>query len=153
MAHFFISNAPEDTEKAKGLADLLRSNGFDVWWDPTIRISEEFSDKIEKAIWDADLVIVLWSKHSVSSSSVRKEANMARGVQKLLQVKMDACEIPNAFRQYHTVDFNGWAPLLKELHVGVGRGGGGGVELVSTAMHRPTRRAIDAAKIAELRGE
>jgi hypothetical protein len=134
MPHIFISYSRQDSRIAKGLADLLTSEGFDVWWDPKIRIGKEFPDEIEQAILDCQHVIVLWSSRSVESEWVIREASLAKRQNKLLPIKLDDCEIPFGFKTIHTVPFRGWAPLLEELY---GVVGGGGFSLVSAAVHAP----------------
>ena len=106
MAHFFISYAREDTKVARGLADVLESEGFEVWWDPHVYVGQDFPDKIERAIWDCHHVIVLWSRHSVKSEWVRREATEAKSQNKLLPVRIDDCEIPHGFKTLHTVKFD-----------------------------------------------
>src|SRR5688572_9736308 len=122
MPHIFISYARENTVAAKGLADLLDSEGFDVWWDPHLRVGQQFPDEIETAISDCQHVIVLWTKHSVASDWVRREAKQALRLRKLLPVKMDDCDLPREFRNLHTIHFNGWSGLLNELYRGIGGG-------------------------------
>jgi hypothetical protein len=107
MSHIFISYAREDAGIAKGLADLLDSEGLDVWWDPELRVGQRFPDEIEKAIWDSQHVIVLWSKHSVESDWVQREAQQGLKQKKLLPVIMDDSQIPRGFRSLHTVRFAG----------------------------------------------
>jgi hypothetical protein len=140
MPHIFISYAREDAVAAKALADLLDSEGFEVWWDPAIRIGQEFPDEIEKAIWDSQYVIVLWSRHSVSSEWVRREAELGRKSDKLLPVQMDGCELPRGFKTLHTIRFDGWAPLLHELYRTVG---GGAFAIPSHAVHSARRVPAD----------
>ena len=48
--HIFVSYAREDEEFAKAVADLLKSDGFDVWWDRELRGGQTFPDEIENAI-------------------------------------------------------------------------------------------------------
>jgi hypothetical protein len=46
----FISYAREDQAMARALADLLDSEGFEVWWDAEIYVGQSFPDLIEDAI-------------------------------------------------------------------------------------------------------
>ena len=64
MADIVISYKREEQQTARALADVLRAEGWTVWWDPKLRAGEHFDDAIEQAIRDAKCVIVLWSKLS-----------------------------------------------------------------------------------------
>ena len=79
MSDIFISYAREDQERAERLKSLLDAEGWDVWWDQEIRIGKPYSKEIDKALAQAKIVFVLWSKNSVASKWVRKEAKRARG--------------------------------------------------------------------------
>ncbi len=141
MAHIFISYAREDKDLAQGLADLLDSEGFDVWWDAEIYIGQEFPDIIKEAIDDARYVVVLWSKRSIKSNWVLREARRGYGRGKLLPVNMDGLswkELPKEFGHIHTIEFQGWAPLLRELHR---RTGVSGYAWPSYAVQAPMRHA------------
>jgi hypothetical protein len=138
VAHIFISYAREDQRQAKGLADVLSSEGLDVWWDPELYIGQNYPKEIQKVISESQHVIVLWSRHSVDSEWVRREATMGRNRSKLLPVRLDDCELPRGFQNLHTVQFAGWAPLLEELYRTIG---GGAFFMPSSAVHRPAPSA------------
>jgi hypothetical protein len=139
MPHIFISYAREDTASAKALADLLASEGFDVWWDPHLRVGQDFPDEIEKAIWDSHHVIVLWTRHSVQSEWVRSESGRAHKLRKLLPIQLEDCEVPRGFQTLHTIRFDGWSNILPELYRTIG---GGGFAMPSTAVHQAMARVI-----------
>lgn len=116
--------------------------------DPHIRVGEEFADKIERALWECQHVIVLWSPQSVESRWVRIEAEQAKKLGKLLPVIIEDCEIPYGFKALHTVRLErrgGWGPLLEKLYEVIG---GGGYSIASYAVHDAPMRAPSAPPMA-----
>lgn len=108
MASVFLSYAREDAQIAKALATALERAGHQVWWDRHIRGGSQFSGAIEKALRDADLVLVLWSKTSVDSPWVRDEASEGRDSDRLIPILIDGIRPPIGFRQFQSIDFSGW---------------------------------------------
>src|SRR4051794_39495146 len=123
MPHIFISYARADSPTAKALTDLLDSEGFDVWWDAELYGGQLYPNVIEKAIDDSRHVIVLWSTASIGSDWVLREARRAHAQGKLLPISIEHIShaaLPQEFREVHTIRFEGWAPLLKELQRATG---------------------------------
>jgi hypothetical protein len=143
MNHFFISYAREDTALARGLAELLESEGFSVWWDSHLRMGERYRDLIRKEISRSHHVIVLWSKHSITSEWVRWEAKAAKDLNKILPIQIDGCELPHGFKTIHTVQLTGWPAFLEELYKIIG---GGAFVMPSYAMHRPLAAPAEPAR-------
>jgi hypothetical protein len=106
----FLSYAREDIEAAEALARVMQDNGVDVWWDRNIAGGEEFSDLIEKELARADVVVVLWSPHSVKSRWVRDEAAIGGDSGRLVPVAIEGAQPPMGFRQFHTLDLDGFRP-------------------------------------------
>ena len=120
MASVFLSYDREDAARAKSVAQALQRAGHSVWWDRHIKGGSQYSKEIEQALNAAEAVVVLWSKRSVDSASVRDEAAAGRDRNCLIPVKIDATEPPLGFRQYQTIDLSQWsgrgkAPQLTEL--------------------------------------
>jgi len=108
MSDIFISYAHEDRETARGLARILDSLGWGVWWDRTILAGETFDQVIEEALDGAACVIVIWSEHSVASRWVRTEAEEAARRRVLVPVVIDQVKIPLAFRRIQAENMSGW---------------------------------------------
>jgi tetratricopeptide (TPR) repeat protein len=70
---------------------------------------------IEQQIYDADLVIVAWSRDAAVSQWVRAEAQKAG--KKLLPIRIETVELPTPFNTLHTIDLvNGEvAPLVEQV--------------------------------------
>ena len=62
MAKIFLSYARDDAARAGRIANALENAGHDVWWDREIAAGSSFSNEIDTALNDAQLVVVLWSK-------------------------------------------------------------------------------------------
>lgn len=69
---------------------------------------ETFDEVIERNLRAAKAVIVIWSPRSVASRWVRAEATQADRANKLVPVKIEACDLPIIFELTHTADFEGW---------------------------------------------
>ncbi len=112
----FLSYAREDIEKAEYIFSNLRKKGLDVWKDDkSLKIGERFESKIEAAIEHADFAIVCLSSKSIKKIGfVQKEFKLIIEAAKYrpfnipftLPVKLDDCEIPREFREYHWKDFS-----------------------------------------------
>ena len=103
MARIFLSYAREDVDSAKKLADAIGRAGHEVWWDRHIHGGSRFTTEIDKALKDAEVVIVLWTDASVESAWVQDEAAEGRDAGRLVPVSLDGCRPPLGFRQFHTV--------------------------------------------------
>ena len=129
MAKIFLSYAREDEPAAKQLAECIGGAGHDVWWDRHIQSGSRFTNEIERALKDAEAVVVLWSKASVGSAWVQDEAAEGRDTGRLAPVSIDGTRPPLGFRQFHTVEFANWngdgAPAeLQDLLEGIAKTAG-----------------------------
>jgi hypothetical protein len=98
MASVFLSYDRDDAEAAKYIAGALEKAGHRVWWDRWIRGGSEFSEEIERALDDADSVVVLWSRQSVKSPWVRDEAAAGRDKGCLVPAIIEPVQPPLGFR-------------------------------------------------------
>jgi len=64
--------------------------------------------EIEEALKNAEAVVVLWSKASLSSAWVKDEAAEARDTERLVPVSIGSAKPPLGFRQFHTIDLGSW---------------------------------------------
>jgi len=108
MAHLFISYSRDDRPVIEKLAAALEQAGHSVWWDRHIRGGAAFAKDIEAQLEKADAIIVAWSSKANVSDWVKDEAVYARDKGKLLPICLTDCEAPIGFRQYQSVDFQGW---------------------------------------------
>jgi TolB-like protein/Tfp pilus assembly protein PilF len=107
-ATLFLSYARADRARAEQLADDLAKAGHTVWWDALIEGGAQFAASIRAALETADVVIVLWSRHSVDSDWVRDEAALGRDRHRLIPLTLDRTLPPLGFRQYQSIDLSHW---------------------------------------------
>ena len=108
MARVFLSYARDDAELAKQLAGLIGEAGHQVWWDREIQGGTHFSSEIDKALQDADAVLVLWTEASVKSAWVQDEAAEGRDSGRLVPATLNGARPPLGFRQYQSIDLGRW---------------------------------------------
>jgi adenylate cyclase len=108
LARIFLSYARDDVEPARQLADCISQAGHDVWWDRHLHGGSRFATEIDRALKDAEAVVVLWSKTSVESAWVQDEAAEGRDSGRLVPVTLGAVKPPLGFRQYQTIDLGSW---------------------------------------------
>ena len=108
MIDIFVSYSREDRAIVKKLVEAMKSRGWSVWWDPTIRPGEYYEDVIEHALTDARCVVVVWSKNSVASKWVRAEAAEAANRGVLVPVVIDDAKIPFRFKQIQEANLSDW---------------------------------------------
>lgn len=124
----FISYSREDRPRVKVIADALAARGLHVWWDPKIQTGHGFRQEITEALTNTNSVIVVWSRHSVSSRFVCDEADEGAARDILFPALIDNVDIPLGFRQIQTADLTHWNghpddPALKAFVEAVAAGG------------------------------
>jgi TolB-like protein len=108
MPDIFLSYNREDQATARRFAEAFQSEGFEVWWDVTLRSGEAYDQVTEKALKTAKAVVVLWSPRSVESRWVRAEATLAERNKTLLPATIEACDRPIMFELTQTADLSAW---------------------------------------------
>ena len=146
MARIFLSYARSDVDCAKRLAGLIGSAGHDVWWDRELHGGSRFTTEIDKALQDAEAVVVLWSDASLESAWVQDEAAEGRDSGRLVPITIDSVRPPLGFRQYQAIDLtdlrNGERPeRLDELLRAI-------VKMAAPDERKPAREAAPAKEEA-----
>jgi adenylate cyclase len=108
MARIFLSYAREDADAARQLAQAVGDAGHEVWWDEHIHGGSRFTSAIDKALKNAEAVIVLWSPASVESAWVQDEAAEGRDSGRLVPVLIADTKPPLGFRQFQSIDLSRW---------------------------------------------
>lgn len=108
MARIFISYAHDDQAAAKRIVDALAREGLVAWWDHEIPPGRTWDEVIGQRIAAADVVMVIWSRHSVGSNFVKEEAQLAYEAGKLLPLRIEDVEPPVGFRRVHAANLIGW---------------------------------------------
>lgn len=109
MADVFISYRKADRARAQALANALKIENLDVWWDTALETGQTFDEKIQAVLEKCKAVIVLWSKESVKSDWVRAESSIGRERGILVPVMIQPVNIPVPFNLLHTADLIGWS--------------------------------------------
>ena len=108
MARIFLSYARDDVDAAKQLASCIGGAGHDVWWDRHLHAGSRFAAEIDKALKDAEAVVVMWSATSIDSAWVQDEAAEGRDSGRLVPVSLASAKPPLGFRQFQTIDLGAW---------------------------------------------
>ena len=108
MADIFLSYSRQDLERAKRLVRVLKTHGWSVWWDQSILTGKPFPQVIGEALKAARCVVVLWSKTSIDSSWVCREAHRGLEQDILFPVLIDDVEVPFEFKLHQAANLVGW---------------------------------------------
>lgn len=114
MTHVFLSYKREDLKAASRLVEALRAQGLEIWWDRDIPAGAPWEATIEKALTQAAVVLVCWSKTAVASDNVRSEARWAREQGRLIQLFVEPCSSPLFFGERQGVDLSDWNGDLRD---------------------------------------
>lgn len=102
----FVSHASEDKERfVNEFAGRLRKSGVDAWLDKWEMLpGDSLVDKIfEEGLKEAEAVVIVLSKYSVSKPWVREELNssivskLQKGI-RVIPIVLDECEVPESLR-------------------------------------------------------
>lgn len=131
MARVFLSYAHQDDAVARGLAEAIGHAGHEVWWDREIHGGCRFATEIDRALKNAEAVVVLWSGSSVESAWVQDEAAEGRDTGRLIPVTVGGSKPPLGFRQFQAIDLGRWngfgqSPRLEDLLDAIGKTTGSG---------------------------
>ncbi len=114
----FLSYASQDKPLVRELSRRLVAEGWiDTWQDEkNLLPGQDWRVKIEEAVEEADVVIIVLSQHSVSKEGhVQKELRYAREIALekpddaifLIPLRLDECEVPRGLRFYQWADYFG----------------------------------------------
>jgi endonuclease YncB( thermonuclease family) len=104
----FVSYAREDEQRVARLVDALTAQGWRVFWDRQIPTGATFLSYIQTRLDAAPVVMVAWSKDSVSSDFVYSEASRANDRKALFPVLLDPVRPPLGLDGVQAADLVGW---------------------------------------------
>lgn len=110
MGYVFISYAREDKAMAREIQLGLERVGVQVWWDEKLQLGRAFDKPIVDALNGADAVLVLWSRSSIRSEWVQREAQLGLERNVLIPVLLEEVRPPGRFAAVNGVNLAGWAP-------------------------------------------
>ena len=108
MSRIFLSYARDDVDAARELAEGIAQGGHGVWWDRHLHGGSRFTAEIDRALKNAEAVVVLWTKTSIQSAWVQDEAAEGRDTGRLVPVAIGSVKPPLGFRQFQTIDLGSW---------------------------------------------
>jgi hypothetical protein len=108
VADIFISYKSERRKAVQHLAEILKINGYSVWFDAGLNSGVDFSSQIEKELEAAKVVITLWCKLSVNSEWVKEEAHYAKRTGKAIPALMEQVDLPFGFGLSDTINLAKW---------------------------------------------
>lgn len=100
----FISSSRADREEAARLANRLKHEDLEVYWDERIELGERWQARIDSFLQKADAIIVLFSDNALASRVVRDEAEFARLHQNIVPVlarDFSAASLPPPFNDLY----------------------------------------------------
>lgn len=108
MHDVFISYSRDDRPKAEAIQTALEDKNRTAFIDQAIEPGVRWTDTIRAELESAQVVIVLWSEHSVESIWVLGEAAKAAQLGTLLPVQLDGAALPAPFEQLQCSSLIGW---------------------------------------------
>jgi adenylate cyclase len=108
MSDVFISYARSNATQAQRIAETLRALGYNVWRDDDLPAHRPYADVIDERLRSAKAVVVIWSADAAKSQWVRAEADLARNMGTLVQLRIDDVTPPLPFNQIECADLSNW---------------------------------------------
>jgi len=117
MADIFLSYTHIDRPRARPIVKLLESEGWTVWWDRGIEPGMPWQPELDVELANCRAVIVLWSKTSVKSLWVQREAQAGLAKGALVPILIDQDQFPVEFAHVQATDLSRWQgePHLDEV--------------------------------------
>jgi serine/threonine protein kinase len=103
-----ISYSRDTKKTVDKLADTLQKRNLSVWYDEYLHWGDDFTAEIQEKIITSSAVLVIWSKSACESDWVKGEADRARKCSKLIQAKIEDCQLPVPFNTLHCGDLASW---------------------------------------------
>ena len=131
MLDVFISYVNEDRLKAHSLAKILEQANWSVWWDRRISAGQPWETTILAQVNAAKCIVVLWSRESVKSEWVRREAAVGDEKGNLIPVLLQPADLPTPTPHLQGFRLSTWSsynwseelrPLLESVKAKVGHG-------------------------------
>jgi TIR domain/KAP family P-loop domain len=107
----FVSYASADRRFVEVLVEALEQPGIAVDYDVSLlEPGDDWPTHLTQAVRDAAVVVVVWSRTSVSSASVIAEVEVALARGTLVPVTLDGYGVlPKKFSHLYTLDLSGWS--------------------------------------------
>jgi hypothetical protein len=101
----FVSYSRTDVDFVKRIVDAIRGD-VETWLDlDEVQIGDNWVDKLDDALSEADYLLLVLSKASVESPWVQREWTSRIGLAPIIPLLKEDCEIPALLRAIQYVDF------------------------------------------------
>jgi hypothetical protein len=107
MVQLVLLYSRDSKDVVDNLARTLHQRGLNVWYDHNLRVGDDRKEIYEHIVTSA-AVLIIWSSSACKSKWVIAEADAASKYDKLLQVKLEQCELPIPFGTLHCADLSSW---------------------------------------------
>jgi hypothetical protein len=107
VADVFLSYNHEDRELVQAIADGLKAAGVDIYFDRKLAPGQSWVQELDQQLNSAHVVVVAWSRNSISSRNVLAEA--ARGFDRdalapvIIDPELEPRSLPNPFHAVQTL--------------------------------------------------
>lgn len=111
MSNVFVSYSHKDRERVRPIVAQLEAQGLSVWWDRNVVPGQKWEEEINFHLKDCRAVLVVWTKNSVDSDWVQKEADAGLQIDALVSIQLDEHSIaplPRSFDHIHAADLVFW---------------------------------------------
>jgi hypothetical protein len=104
----FVSYSHRDREEIRPIVELLRSAGFDTWWDENIIGGTSWTNELDRQLTQASCILVFLTDGAWEDKSfVRNEALHSKD--KVIPVRLrEDVELPLPFKDTQYVSLAGW---------------------------------------------
>jgi adenylate cyclase len=129
--------------------------------DREIQGGSHFSSEIDKALQDAEAVLVMWTEASIKSAWVQDEAAEGRDSGRLVAIVLNGVRPPLGFRQYQSIELGRWGgesepDQFDSLLKAIAKTGEGKAEIANPAEEKPAEKpgySICVLPFANMSGE
>jgi hypothetical protein len=97
MSDIFFSYAPDDIDQAEKLRDTFLQQGWTVWNGPVTVHADAYNDRVDRALKEAKVVVVLWS-HAARKSAFMRNVIERQGRMPPIFVRLEDVDVPDEFR-------------------------------------------------------
>ncbi len=108
MPDIFVSYAREDKERVRPIVKELEKQNWSIFWDTKIAPGDNWSNYIGHQLAESRCVVVCWSKHSINSKWVKKEAGEGENRDILIPLLLEDVDPPFPFKDIHAADLSRW---------------------------------------------
>jgi hypothetical protein len=111
MADIFISYKRADRDRVEPMAELLREEKLEVWFDARLEVGrgEGFDAEIDREVTSAACVVVCWTREALNSYYVKAEAKKGLEQDVLVPVFLETVSLPVPFNGVDTADLSRWS--------------------------------------------